>query len=91
MVLGHEMAHKYDRNLGIKNTYWFGKQGEERGVDEYGAMNYENVLRQANGLPLRAAYQEDNGNLQGVMYDAAGNKQPAPLQFVLQILSLIHF
>lgn len=41
-------------------------------------MYYENVLRQANGLLRRVAYQETNGVTQGVILDAAGNLQPMP-------------
>jgi len=91
VVLGHEMAHKFDQNLGIVNKYWFGATGEERGVDEYNAMYYENVLRQANGLPRRAAYQEINGVTQGTILDAAGNLQPMPAGLSSQGVSLPAF
>ena len=65
VVLGHEMAHKYTQNMGVKNIGWFEIDGLPRGVDEYNAMYYENVLRSANGLPLRSAYAEINGNMYG--------------------------
>ena len=55
VVLGHEMAHKFDQNLGIRNYPWFGAPPDQRGVDEYNAMYYENVLQQANGLPRQSS------------------------------------
>ena len=91
VTLGHEMAHKFDQNLGIRNLYWFGNPPDQRGVDEYNAMYYENVLRQANGLPLRTAYQETNGVTQGVILNAAGNLQPMPAGLSSQGVSLPAF
>ena len=78
VTLGHEMAHKFDQNLGVRNFPWFGTPPDQRGVDEYNAMYYENILRQANGLPLRTAYQEANGVTQGNILNAKGNLQPLP-------------
>ena len=88
VVLGHEMSHKFMQNLGVVNKCWFGAPGEERGVDEYNAMYYENVLRQANGLPRRAAYQEINGVTQGTILNAAGNLQPMPAGLTSQGISM---
>jgi len=88
VVLGHEMAHKFSRNLGIRNLPWFGTPPDQRGVDEYNAMYYENVLRQANGLPLRTAYQEANGITQGVILNAAGNLQSLPPNLASQNMNL---
>ena len=88
VVLGHEMAHKFDQNLGIRNYPWFGAPPDQRGVDEYNAMYYENVLRQANGLPRRAAYQEANGVTQGDMLDAKGNLQPLPPNLAPQSINM---
>jgi RHS repeat-associated protein len=88
VTLGHEMAHKFDQNLGIRNFPWFGTPPDQRGVDEYNAMYYENVLRQANGLPLRTAYQEANGVTQGVILNAAGNLQPLPPNLASQSMNL---
>lgn len=79
VVFGHEMAHKYSRNLGVRNVPWFGAgTANARGVDEYNAMYYENVLRGANGLPLRNAYSENNGNLQGTILNSSGQLQSPP-------------
>ncbi len=78
-VLGHEMAHKYSRNLGVRNVPWFGAgTADARGVDEYNAMYYENVLRGANGLPLRTSYSETGGSLQGTILNSSGALQPPP-------------
>jgi len=88
VILGHEMTHKFDQNLGIRNVYWFGASGDQRGVDEYNAMYYENILRQANGLPPRTAYQETNGVTQGVILNAAGNLQPMPIGLSSQNVNL---
>ena len=89
VTLGHEMAHKFDLgNLGIRNTHWFGSGTEERGVDEYNGMYYENVLRQTNGLLLRTAYQETNGVTQGDILDAKGNLLPLPPNLASQGISL---
>ena len=88
VVLGHEMAHKFDQNLGIRNTKWFGIAPDERGVDEYNAMYYENVLRQANGLLLRTAYQETNGVTQGDILNAKGNLLPLPPNLASQSMNL---
>lgn len=76
-VLGHEMAHKYSLK-GVANVNWFGSGSNERGVDEYNAMYYENVLRGANGLPLRTHYTENNGNYQGAILNSSGTLQPPP-------------
>jgi RHS repeat-associated protein len=76
-VLGHEMAHKYS----LKRTFnelWFGSGADKRGVDEYNAMYYENVLRSANRLPLRTHYTENNGILQGQILNSSGALQPPP-------------
>ena len=78
VVLGHEMAHKFSRNFGVKNYPWFGTGTAARGVDEYNAMYYENVLRGANGLPLRSAYSETGGNLQGLILNGSGTLQTPP-------------
>jgi RHS repeat-associated protein len=79
VVLGHEMAHKYSRNLGVRNVPWFGAgTADARGVDEYNAMYYENVLRGANGLQLRSAYSENGGSLQGTILNSSGNLQSPP-------------
>jgi RHS repeat-associated protein len=88
VTLGHEMAHKFDQNIGIRNFPWFGTPPNQRGVDEYNAMYYENVLRQANGLPLRTAYEEANGVTQGVILNAAGSLQPLPPNLASQGISL---
>jgi RHS repeat-associated protein len=88
VVLGHEMAHKFDQNLGIRNFPWFGAGADQRGVDEYNAMYYENVLRQANGLPLRTAYQETNGVTQGDILNAKGNLLPLPPNLASQSMNL---
>ena len=82
VVLGHEMAHKYSRNLGVKNWRWFGSGAEIRGVDEYNAMYYENVLRGANNLPLRSAYSEKNGHLQGAILNSSSRLQRPPLLLI---------
>jgi len=84
IVLGHEMAHQFSKNLGVKNFRWFSIWGNERGVDEYNAMYYENVLRYANNLPLRVAYAEDNGYLIGRILDEHGNLQPPPTALLRQ-------
>lgn len=76
-VLGHEMAHKYSLKR-TANSRWFGSGTDARGVDEYNAMYYENVLRGANGLPLRTHYTENNGILQGQILNSAGVLQPQP-------------
>jgi len=79
VVLGHEMAHKYSRNLGVRNVPWFGAgTADARGVDEYNAMYFENVLRGANGLQLRSAYTENGGSLQGTILNSSGNLQSPP-------------
>ena len=49
-----------------------------RGVDEYNAIYYENVLRSANGLPLRTSYTENNGTQQGVILNNSGTTLQAP-------------
>jgi len=77
VVLGHEMAHKYSLK-NIINASWFVSGDNERGVDEYNAMYYENVLRRANGLRLRAYYSEINGYRQGQILDSSGNLIPPP-------------
>ncbi len=78
-VLGHEMAHKYSKNLGIINNRWFGTGTNKRGVDEYNAMYYENVLRKANDLPLRMAYTEINGKLFGRVLIGSGALYRPPI------------
>jgi len=79
VALGHEMAHKYSKNLGTVNYKWFTSDGKDRGVDEYNAMYYENVLRKSNGLPLKMAYTEDrDGVLQGVIFNSSGVLQNPP-------------
>ncbi|MBK7883707.1 MAG: hypothetical protein IPJ81_07825 [Chitinophagaceae bacterium] len=88
VTLGHEMAHKFDINLGIKNYKWFGNPPDERGVDEYNAMYYENVLRQANGLPRRVNYEENNGVTQGNILDASGKLSPLPSALSIQPINL---
>lgn len=88
VVLGHEMAHKFGQNLGIRNFPWFGAGADQRGVDEFNAMYYENVLRQANGLPLRTAYQEANGVTQGDILNAKGNLLPLPPNLSSQSMNL---
>ncbi|HRP45416.1 MAG TPA: RHS repeat-associated core domain-containing protein [Ginsengibacter sp.] len=91
VVLGHEMAHKFMQNLGVKNYEWFQINGEKRGVDEYNAMYYENVLRQANGLPRRVAYTEANGITHGNILDARGNLAPLPANLAPQGISMPAF
>ncbi|MBB6612555.1 hypothetical protein H7F15_16035 [Pontibacter sp. Tf4] len=88
VVLGHEMAHKFMQNLGGKNYPWFGVPPDQRGVDEYNAMYYENILRQANGLPRRAAYYEANGVTQGNILDAKGNLEPLPANLASQGINM---
>lgn len=77
IVLGHEMAHKYTLKR-TANEVWFGSGTDERGVDEYNAIYYENVLRSANGLPLRTHYTENNGSYQGQILNSSGALQPPP-------------
>ena len=93
-VLGHEMAHKYSKNLGVKNFSWFGEGIYERGVDEYNAMYYENVLRKTNGLPLRIAYAKIDGKLEGKIIDNHGMLQTPPTYLMMQgtqkILPFVH-
>ena len=73
------IAEKLKKNLGTVNYEWFTSDGVSRGVDEYNAMYYENVLRISNGLPLRMAYYEDSaGVLQGVMFNNSGVLQNPP-------------
>ncbi len=84
VVLGHEMAHQFSKNLGVENYRWFSIWENGRGVDEYNAMYYENVLRYANNLPLRVAYAEDNGYLIGRILDKHGNLQPPPTALLKQ-------
>lgn len=66
------------QNLGVRNYEWFQVGGEKRGIDEYNAMFYENVLRQANGLPRRASYVEANGATYGNILNTKGNLEPLP-------------
>lgn len=51
-------------------------------------MYYENVLLQANGLPLRTSYQETNGATQGDILDAKGNLLPLPLNLASQSMNM---
>ena len=78
VTLGHELAHKFSVLWGISNGKWFGSGTSKRGVDEYNAMFYENVLRFQNHLPLRVAYTVLDGSLKGIMIDASGNYKLPP-------------
>ena len=63
VVLGHEMAHKFSKNMGVINALWIGNSVSDpnaRGVDETNAMYYENLLRTNNGLPRRISYDVDD-------------------------------
>ena len=67
IVLGHEMAHKFSKNMGVVNALWIGSSVNDpsaRGVDETNAMHYENLLRVHGGLPRRVAYDTmENGSV----------------------------
>ena len=87
IILGHEMAHKFSINLGIRNRYWFGDSGDERGVDEYNGMYYENVLRVLHGLPRRFAYEEVNGVVNGRILNKDGSTAEPPVGLSSQNMS----
>ena len=87
VALGHEMAHKFDKNMGIENVKWFGSDEDKKGVDEYNGMYYENVLRQANGLKRRMYYDQGDG-FRGQILDASGKLMPLPEKLRVQKLSL---
>lgn len=70
--LGHELAHKKDKNRYSKGG-WF---GASRG--EVFASHIENMIRAENGLPLRTSYTINPKifgglDMQTVLIDCAGN------------------
>ena len=89
VVLGHEMAHKFSKNLGIKNYFWFVDEGGNRGVDEYNAMYYENILRKENGLKLRMYYDyHPSDGFRGQIIDSQRKLWPMPNDLLSQHKSL---
>ena len=51
-------------------------------------LYYENLLRKANGLPLRVAYAEANDVTYDKMFDAKGNLAPLPEKLASQGMSM---